>query len=77
MRRGKDGGSEESVVIPLLLQNKPPVVPGKEEDELADVDLRPDQVKGGVVWWRSGVGYLGNKSIYLLCAHLHPYTCTC
>ncbi|KAL5516163.1 hypothetical protein EMCRGX_G001436, partial [Ephydatia muelleri] len=43
MRRGKDGGSEESMVVPLLLQNKPPVVPGKEEDELADVDLRPDQ----------------------------------
>lgn len=45
MRRGKDGGSEEGMVVPLLLQNKPPVVPGKEEDELADVDLRPDQVR--------------------------------
>ena len=57
MRRGKDGGSEESMVVPLLLQNKPPVVPGKEEDELADVDLRPDQVREGKVWdvRRSGV----------------------
>ena len=42
---GKDGrGGDGGVVVPLLLQNKPPMVPGKEGDELADVDLRPDEV---------------------------------
>ncbi len=37
------GGSGEPV-IPLLLQNQPPVVEGREKDELADVHLRPEQV---------------------------------
>ena len=39
---GSDKGND--LVVPLLMQNKPPVVKGKEKDELADVDLRPEQV---------------------------------
>lgn len=35
---------EDQSVIPLLLQNKPPVVEGREKDELADIELRPEQV---------------------------------
>ncbi len=38
------GGSGDPV-IPLLLQNQPPMVEGKEKDELADVQLRPEQVR--------------------------------
>ena len=41
--------SGEGLVIPLLLQNKPPTVEGREEDELADVDLRPEQVRNNVL----------------------------
>lgn len=33
-----------NMVVPLLVQNKPPIVEGKEDSELADVDLRPEQV---------------------------------
>ena len=31
-------------MVPLVMQNKPPVVEGREGDELADVELRPEQV---------------------------------
>ena len=39
---GSDKGND--LVVPLLMQNKPPVGKGKEKDELADVDRRPEQV---------------------------------
>ena len=39
---GSDKGND--LVVPLLMQNKPSVVKGKEKGELADVDLRPEQV---------------------------------
>lgn len=35
---------DEGLVVPLVMQNKPPTVEGREEDELADVELRPEQV---------------------------------
>ena len=35
---------DEGTVVPLIMQNKPPTVEGREEDELADVELRPEQV---------------------------------
>lgn len=35
---------DEGVVVPLVMQNKPPAVEGREDDELADVELRPEQV---------------------------------
>ena len=38
------GVSNSDLMIPLLLQNKPPVLAGREDDELADVDLRPESV---------------------------------
>lgn len=41
----QDGG----LVVPLIMQNKPPVVEGREGDELADVELRPEQVTVCVV----------------------------
>ena len=31
-------------MIPLLLQNKPPTQEGREDDELADLHLRPESV---------------------------------
>ena len=39
MQRGED---ENGLVVPLLMQNKPPVE--YEEDKLNDLDLRPEQV---------------------------------
>ena len=45
LRASGDGGDSAEPVIPLLLQNKPPTVEGREGDELADVDLRPEQVR--------------------------------
>ncbi len=42
---------ESNPVIPLLLQNKPPVVEGREKDDLADIALRPDQVDCTSVWF--------------------------
>ena len=45
--RAAGGGADEAaegLVIPLLLQNKPPAVEGREDDEMADVELRPEQV---------------------------------
>ena len=38
------GESEEDLRVPLLLRNKPPPIEGREDDELADVDLRPESV---------------------------------
>ncbi len=35
---------DDGVVVPLVMQNKPPPVEGREGDELADVELRPEQV---------------------------------
>ena len=35
---------DSGLVVPLIMQNKPPVVEGREGDELADVELRPEQV---------------------------------
>ena len=35
---------DDGFVVPLVMQNKPPTVEGREGDELADVDLRPEQV---------------------------------
>ena len=42
--RRAEGEGEGGVAIPLLLQNKPPPVEGREADEMADVELRPEQV---------------------------------
>ena len=38
-------GPEEGLVIPLLLQNKPPAVEDQETGELPDLHLRPDTVR--------------------------------
>ena len=38
------GEADESLAVPLLEQNRPPLLPGKENEELADVELRPDSV---------------------------------
>ena len=35
---------DDAFVVPLVMQNKPPTVEGREGDELADVDLSPEQV---------------------------------
>ena len=40
---------DSGLVVPLIMQNKPPVVEGREGDELADVELRPEQVTVCVV----------------------------
>ena len=41
----QSGESEEGPVIPLLLQNKPPVdEEANDRDELADLHLRPEPV---------------------------------
>ena len=40
-RAGLDGG-DDGPVVPLLMQNKPPVE--EQRDRIADLDLRPDQV---------------------------------
>ena len=40
----ESGEADESLAVPLLEQNKPPLLPGREKDELADVELRPDSV---------------------------------
>lgn len=34
---------DEGTIVPLIMQNKPPTLEGREEDELADVELRPEQ----------------------------------
>ena len=36
---------ESELVVPLLLSNKPPVMEGREKDDLADIELRPNQVQ--------------------------------
>ena len=36
-------------MVPLLLQNKPPILEGREDDELADLELRPEQVRENVL----------------------------
>ena len=36
---------ESELVVPLLLSNKPPVIEGREKDDLADIELRPNQVQ--------------------------------
>lgn len=41
--RGSEAGDDD-LMVPLILQNKPPVVEGREDDELADIELRPEQV---------------------------------
>ena len=38
-------GTRGDQVIPLLLQNQPPVADGKEGDVMADVELRPKEVR--------------------------------
>ena len=44
LRASRGDSDGEGLVVPLLLQNKPPTVEGREDDELADVELRPEQV---------------------------------
>lgn len=44
LRSSSVGDDSHGPVVPLLLQNKPPTVEGREEDELADIELRPEQV---------------------------------
>ena len=39
---GGGGGGGEGLVIPLIMQNKPPVQ--MEEDKLNDLPFRPDEV---------------------------------
>jgi len=34
-------------VVPLLLQNKPPISGDAADNELADLELRPDEVSQG------------------------------
>ena len=41
--RGSEAG-DDNMMVPLILQNKPPVMEGREDDELADIELRPEQV---------------------------------
>ena len=43
--RSQSEGPEEGLVIPLLLQNKPPAVEDQETGELPDLHLRPDTVR--------------------------------
>ena len=45
--RGSGGGDEAGggPVVPLLLQNAPPILEGRKDDELADLELRPEQVR--------------------------------
>ena len=45
--RGSGGGDEAGggLVVPLLLQNAPPILEGRKDDELADLELRPEQVR--------------------------------
>ena len=38
------GEAEEDYLVPLLMRNKPPTIEGQEDNELADVDLRPESV---------------------------------
>ena len=40
----ESGEVGETLSVPLLEQNKPPQLPGREKDEMADVELRPDSV---------------------------------
>ena len=40
----ESGEVDETLSVPLLEQNKPPQLPGREKDEMADVELRPDSV---------------------------------
>ena len=48
-------------MVPLLLQNKPPTLEGREDDELADLELRPEQVRK--------IGY-----IYSVHVHVRTYS---
>ena len=45
--RGSGGADEAGggLVVPLLLQNAPPILEGRKDDELADLELRPEQVR--------------------------------
>lgn len=36
------GEAEEDYLVPLLMRNKPPTIEGQEDNELADVDFRPE-----------------------------------
>ena len=48
--RAEGGGeADESLAVPLLEENRPPVLPGREKDELADVELRPESVSALVL----------------------------
>lgn len=48
--RAESGGEvDESLAVPLLEENRPPVLPGRENDELADVELRPESVSALVL----------------------------
>lgn len=40
----ESGEVDETLSVPLLEQNKPPQLPGREKDEMADVELRPESV---------------------------------
>lgn len=51
------GTSDSGPVVPLLMRNRPPAVEGRGDDELADVELRPDTVReNGGVGWRENRG---------------------
>ena len=46
-QHGNDSGVGDGPVIPLLMQNKPPV--DYDENRLLDVEIRPDQVSGKAI----------------------------
>ena len=44
-------------MVPLLLQNAPPILEGRKDDELADLELRPEQVREMFNWNYIGLIY--------------------
>ena len=50
--RGGNSADEAGggLVVPLLLQNAPPILEGRKDDELADLELRPEQVREMFNW---------------------------
>lgn len=63
LQASAEGGEvdEEALSVPLLEQNKPPQLPGREMDEMADVDLRPDPVSLNL-----SCGEAGNQDVHSL-----------
>ena len=63
---------DSGLVVPLIMQNKPPVVEGREGDELADVELRPEQVTVCVAGVRRAQLILQKKICVSELANFHP-----